>query len=117
MVWRHPSQDENLSCRDERLDYALEGASCSVFWTGLPRESVQRWADQNELQTLVRAMGALFSDRDIGIARYGKPPKTGSKNMESGFWSICRICMSYLDAIELVYENVPIDIPSIETFD
>lgn len=41
----------------------------------------QRWADQHGLQTLVSAMGPLFSNRDVDAPRHGKSPKACIKYM------------------------------------
>jgi hypothetical protein len=72
---------EELARLDKRFDYALRDAKCLVFWTGLSLGLAQRWADQHELQTLTIAMGSLFSDRNVGGARYGKSSKAWSKYM------------------------------------
>ena len=72
---------EELARLDENLDYNLRDASCLVFWTGLSPELAQCWAAQHGLQTLVIAMGPLYSERGIGGARYGKSPKAWSKYM------------------------------------
>jgi hypothetical protein len=69
---------EELARLDKRFDTALRDAKCLVFWTGLSLELAHRWADQHELQTLTIAMGSLFSDRNVGGARYGKSPKGSS---------------------------------------
>src|SRR5258706_1053164 len=75
------SQGEILSL-DERFDYTLGDATCLVFWTGLSPELAQCWAKQYGLQTLTIAMGPLFSDRDLGSARYGKSSKAWSNYMK-----------------------------------
>jgi hypothetical protein len=72
---------EELARLDERFDYNLRDATCLVFWTGLSPELAQCWAAQHGLETLVIAMGPLYSERGIGGARYGKSSKAWSKYM------------------------------------
>lgn len=73
---------EELAHLDKRLDHNLRDATCLVFWTGLSPELAQHWAAQHGLQTLVIAMGPLYSDRGISGARYGKSSKAWSKYMK-----------------------------------
>ena len=35
-----------------------------VFWTGIPREWVQQWADEHDMLTLTSAMGPLMDRKD-----------------------------------------------------
>ena len=72
---------EELARLGERFDCNLRDATCLVFWTGVSPELAQCWAAQHGLQTLVIAMGSLYSERGIGGARYGKSPKAWSKYM------------------------------------
>lgn len=74
---------EELCRLDERFNYALHDVTCLVFWTGVPPELAQTWAKQHRLPTLTIVMGPLFSDRDIGSARYGKSANAWSKYMKA----------------------------------
>ncbi|KIW99524.1 uncharacterized protein Z518_11263 [Rhinocladiella mackenziei CBS 650.93] len=73
---------EELSRLEERFDYALRDVTCLVFWTGVPLELAQRWAEQHGLPTLTIAMGPLYSGRDAGSARCGKSSNAWSKYMK-----------------------------------
>jgi hypothetical protein len=68
-----------LACLDTQFDSVLTDASCLVFWTGVPRTVVQRWAEQNGAKTLTSAMGPLFDDRGLSSVRHGKSLKGWSK--------------------------------------
>ena len=73
---------EELARLDERFSHALRDATCLVFWTGLSPQLAQCWAAQHGLQTLIIAMGPLYSDRGVGGARYGKSSKAWTKYMK-----------------------------------
>ncbi len=75
------SQSE-LSRIDEQFDGVLQNETCLVFWTGLDRSLVQRWADRYGLKTLVGALGPLFDSRDPNSPRNGKSTKRWSKYMK-----------------------------------
>jgi hypothetical protein len=50
-----------------------------VFWTGIPREWVQRWADDHGMLTLTSAMGPLMDRKDQRCLRRIKKPRRWSK--------------------------------------
>jgi hypothetical protein len=50
-----------------------------VFWTGIPREWVQQWADDHGMLTLTSAMGPLMDRKDERCLRRIKKPKEWSK--------------------------------------
>ena len=50
-----------------------------VFWTGIPREWVQRWADDHDMLTLTSAMGPLMDPKDERCLRRIKKPKNWRK--------------------------------------
>jgi hypothetical protein len=50
-----------------------------VFWTGIPREWVQQWADDHSMLTLTSAMGPLMDRTDQRCLRLIKKPKKWSK--------------------------------------
>jgi hypothetical protein len=53
------SPEEAEEIKDQFCKACLMPGS-QVMWTGVPREWVQRWADQNDMQTLTSAMGPLM---------------------------------------------------------
>jgi hypothetical protein len=50
-----------------------------VFWTGIPREWVQQWADEHGMLTLTSAMGPLMDRKDQRCLRRIKKPRKWSK--------------------------------------
>jgi hypothetical protein len=50
-----------------------------VFWTGIPREWVQRWAEDHDMLTLTSAMGPLMDPKDQRCLRRIKKPKNWRK--------------------------------------
>jgi len=50
-----------------------------VFWTGIPREWVQQWADDHGMLTLTSAMGPLMDRKDQRCLRRIKKPRKWSK--------------------------------------
>jgi hypothetical protein len=50
-----------------------------VFWTGIPREWVQQWADDHGMLTLTSAMGPLMDRKDQRCLKRIKKPKKWSK--------------------------------------
>jgi hypothetical protein len=50
-----------------------------VFWTGIPREWVQQWADDHGMLTLTSAMGPLMDRKDQRCLRRIKKPRRWSK--------------------------------------
>jgi hypothetical protein len=50
-----------------------------VFWTGIPREWVQQWADDHSMLTLTSAMGPLMDRKDQRCLRRIKKPSSWSK--------------------------------------
>jgi hypothetical protein len=50
-----------------------------VFWTGIPREWVQQWADDPGMLTLTSAMGPLMDRKDQRCLRRIKKPRRWSK--------------------------------------
>jgi hypothetical protein len=50
-----------------------------VFWTGIPREWVQQWADDHGMLTLTSAMGPLMDRKDQRCLRRIKKPRKWSE--------------------------------------
>ena len=50
-----------------------------VFWTGIPREGVQQWADEHGILTLTSAMGPLMDRKDPRCLRRYKELEEWSK--------------------------------------
>lgn len=71
-----------LLCIDQQFDCVLRNEKCLVFWTGVNRLVVQRWADKHNLITLVRALGPLFDSGDPQSPRRRKSSKGWSKYMK-----------------------------------
>jgi hypothetical protein len=59
------NQFENIPQSSDRL----------LFWTGIPRDWVQRWADEHGMLTLTSAMGPLMDANDQRCPMRGRGPK------------------------------------------
>lgn len=63
----------------ERFKQIPQSYNRLVFWTGIPREWVQQWADDHSMLTLTSAMGPLMDRKDQRCLRRIKKPKKWSK--------------------------------------
>jgi hypothetical protein len=66
------SQQFNHACRQDS----------QVFWSGIPRNYAQAWADARELQTLTTAMGPLMDNKHPSCLRCHKSPRAWQKYMK-----------------------------------
>ena len=73
---------DDLSEIDERFKSVLVEDECLVFWTGVSRSLVQRWADQKGLKTLTSAMGPLMDPQNPISPRHRLSEKKWSKYMK-----------------------------------
>ena len=86
--------DETLWVSDDDLKYLTRGEAEQiierfkevprsydrlVFWTGIPREWVQQWADEHGMLTLTSAMGPLMDRKDPRCLRRYKELEEWSK--------------------------------------
>src|ERR1700730_1032826 len=55
---------------------------CQVMWSGVPREWAQRWADENEMQTLTTAMRPLMVTKHPSCAKGRKTRKEWSRYVQ-----------------------------------
>jgi hypothetical protein len=63
----------------ERFEEIPQSYGRLLFWTGIPRKWVQRWADDHDMLTFSSAMGPLMDSTDKRCLRRIKKPKKWSK--------------------------------------
>lgn len=97
--------DEFLPVSDNDLEYLTQEEaeqiiaqfmeipqSCDrlVFWTGIPREWVQQWADEHGMLTLTSAMGPLMDPKDPRCLRRFKELAEWSKYIKGASGTFAR---------------------------
>jgi hypothetical protein len=85
---------KSLSCTESDLKYLTrkeadqiiaqfqdipQSSDRLLFWTGVPRDWAQRWADEHGLLTLTSAMGPLMDVKDKRCLKSGKGKKNWKK--------------------------------------
>jgi hypothetical protein len=77
--------DLNYLTREEaeqiitQFEKLLQSSDRLLFWTGIPREWVQQWADDHGMLTLTSAMGPLMNRKDQRCLRRVKDQEEWSK--------------------------------------
>jgi hypothetical protein len=83
-----PEEAEQIIDRFKKIPQSYDKL---LFWTGIPREWAQQWADDHGMLTLTSAMGPLMNSKDQRCLRQGA--RRMEQVCQRCIWNLCPLCL------------------------